>query len=438
MLFPTILVFVIGTLSLVFLKLWLSKRQFGKTAVATKLQSIAQEMALENWAEALALLQPLLARHLGGATSLLYLAQIQKATACSTEQILKTLDSALEKEPENLSIYHLKGLLLLEGADFENAYAALSKAKGVLKTDADLLALGTASFQKGLVDEAWGAIQYRLRSCSDGRLFALAADCQFYWGSWEQAAKLYKRAQVLGWQNYRILSRLGHCFRRQGHLDEAASTFKRVLEYDSSDIGCTLGLGACLEAKGQFAEALRLYQSGRAWESSDPKVLRQAGICALQLGEHNYASLYLKEALERGCNHVDTYQNYGLALEANQQYTEAEKTYLAMRKMHPESASSYLNLSYLYAMGFCQELTSHEALQMAHKALELKPDPRTWELVSACQARAGNFQEAHQIQERLSNLDTDRPSRLRRLLAMRNLRKGECLTEEHIARHQVA
>jgi len=77
-------------------------------------------------------------------------------------------------------------------------------------------------------------------------------------------------------------------------------------------------------------------------------------------------------------------------------------------------------------------------ISIAKKALELCSDPTSWELLSACEARAGNFNTAHNIQENLSSHNEDKQTRLRRQHAMRTLRKKMPLNEKLVVKSLVA
>ena len=77
-------------------------------------------------------------------------------------------------------------------------------------------------------------------------------------------------------------------------------------------------------------------------------------------------------------------------------------------------------------------------LRRYQQALEMRADGAAWDLLSACEARAGNYDRAHDIQQKLSSDSPDRDTQQRRQLAMAALRRRQPLNTSHVGRALVA
>lgn len=431
------LLFALILLALSALFVWLRVSYPSKQTRSSIHQEVSQAIALGSFEQALKTLKPLIIKNPHDTRTVVLHAQILRGMEEYTAA-LAVLQETLAKDPKNLKLVQERGRTLLEQGHPDRALEDFNCCSQVMRNEGSALDLATAHFQVGHVEEAWTVLQPYALESSNGRLLALAGDCHFHWQNFELAVGLYQQAQHYGWSNQQTLARTGHGLRSTGNLLEAERYFRSILAYDSSDISATLGLGTCLEARGQFDRALMIYQGGQAWDEGDPRVLRQAGICAVHTKQYPFAELYLTEAVHRGAKSPQALAFLGYCLEAQKKWKQAEQLYLQLTEEYPDHVAGYRALAWLYGVGLSSQLTQEQGLAVAQQALQLLPDAISWELLSACEARAGNFVRAHHIQEHLSQSAQDKDTQNRRRLAMRTLRKNLPLDENHLPRELVA
>ena len=429
--------FIIILTSLLVIRHWLICHSTHDQTTYAMLEEISQLVTLGFWEVAEKDLKALIQNNLGGVTARILHAQVLHGTKRLTEA-LSAIEDALNLYSNDLGLIHERARIFLEIGDPKSALESLEQCIPILRSEDEILDLTTALFQNNKIRESWNYLNDFIHQSCNGRLLALAGDCQFHWKNYREALKLYNKAQECGWDNHQILSRIGYCLTHIGEWEEAKECFHAILKHDSADISAILGLGTCFEIKGRFQKALILYQNSNAWECSNPYILRQAGICAVYTGRHEYATLYLQEALKKGLCSPQILAFLGYSLENQKDWAIAEKVYFKLVKRYPRHPAGYVALAWLYGVGLSKNIDAGSGLSMAQRAMELRPDTISWELLSACEARAGNFTKAHNIQEYLSLQAVDKITRMRRKNAMRTLRKKIPLDENHICRILVA
>lgn len=330
-----------------------------------------------------------------------------------------------------------EGRTLMEMGEPGRALEVLRRCRSILRDESDRLLFAQALFQTGDLNATWEALEPMLEKGS-GRVHALAGDCLFAQKRYQQALYHFESALEHEMDNLQLLARVGHCLIRVGRLYEAEGKLRQILEVDSGHLFATLSLGCCLEEQERYEDALAIYQGGTAWELSDYRILRQAGICAFHIGHYSFAEICLKRAFELGAQQRKTLAFLAYSLECQEKWGEAEGLFRQLIAEYPETVIGYRGLAWLYGVGLSVTVTAAEGLENARKSVDLLPDSASWEVLSACEARAGNFTQAHYIQECLSSQSSDRDTRRKRLRAMRSLRQGVPLNEELVERALVA
>jgi tetratricopeptide (TPR) repeat protein len=398
------------------------------------LRRVREEIVLKNWASARSLLAKCTSKEVEWyILSLELLCELK-----DWENALPLADEALAQHGDQLQLHLKKGHILMALDRPQEAIDHFVRAEPIQQDESDRLAHARALFQCGQFNLAWIGLEPFIQSSRSGPLLALAADCLFAQRRYQQALLYYEKAAEQGIDNHQLMARHGHCLLRVGRLDEAEVLLRSILEVDESHLLATLSLGSCLEDQERYQEALEIYQNQTIWQLNDARILRQSGICAFYLGEYQYAELYLQEATRRGSQPRKSLAFLGYALECQQRWEEAEKVYHQLIQDHPDYVVGYRGLAWLYGVGISQAIDAETGLLYAKRCVEILPDTSSWEVLSACEARAGNFSEAHQIQENLSRNEADRATRQRRLRAMRALRQKLPLNEEFVARTLVA
>lgn len=430
-------VFVILVLAFFTVRFYLLRQIFSQKDLERIRKKIAEEITLGNWEAASKELKVLQDRRIFDLELALLEIQILLA-AKQFQEALDLIDKYLQVYQHNFALYRQQGKIFLSLGKALDAIESFKKCQTILKEEEDWIDWTSALFQGGMVQEAWSELEEILKQTKNPRFFALAGDCQFSFGDYQQALVLYQKALENGWNNYHILSRTAHSLKNVGKICQAEACFRKILEKDPADVSATLGLGACLEAKGKYGKALLVYQRGKAWDKGEWSILRQAGICAIYTQKYDFAEVYLRESLKRASPSPQALAFLGYSLEKQERWKEAETTYLQLVQEFPEHIAGYRALAWLFGVGKSPSLSVKEGLMLAQKAVQIHADAASFEILSACEARAGNFGRAHRIQEKLSNQSNDQRSRLRRCRAMRILRKNMPLDETCIVRARVA
>jgi tetratricopeptide (TPR) repeat protein len=426
-----VILFSIAFLGAMTYLVWRRGSPPSKQSILSVQKSAEHLVSLGNYEGALVEITPLIEQGVfEPAIEMLYI-QILRGTG-QYEEALDRIERLLLVESENLKLFQEKGRVFLEQADPIAALECFERALPVMRDENCAVDFASAHFLIGSVEQAWKSIEKFARESVNGRLLAIAGDCHFHWKRYPVAIHFYQRARHFGWVNQQTLKRLGYSLRRVGNIREAERYFRQILEYDSADIAATLGLGACLEGRGLYERALIIYQSGQAWDLGDGRILRQAGICAVRTHQYPYGELYLAESIKRGGATIEALAYLGYSYEKQKKWSQAEKIYRQLVDQYAGHVAGYRALAWLYGVGLSESLDAAEGLAMAKKALEILPDSSSWELLSACEARAGNYAKAHNIQEQLSHQTEDQSTRLRRRNAMRILRQKRPLDEEHV------
>lgn len=430
-------IFVILVLAFFSVRFYLLRQIFSQKDLGRIRKKISEEIALGNWENASKELKILQDKKVLDLELALFEIQILLANK-SYREALELIEKYLTIYQHNFSLYRQQGKILLSLGEANSAIESFKKCKTVLKEEEDWIDWTSALFQGGLIQEAWNELQEVLHITKNPRFFALAGDCQFGFSDYQKALYYYQLAMENGWDNYHILSRTAHSLKYLGKIFQAEACFRKILEKDPADVCATLGYGACLEAKGKYGKALLVYQRGKAWDKGEWSILRQAGICAIYTQKYDFAEIYLRESLKRASPSPQSLAFLGYSLEKQERWKEAESIYLQLVQEFPEHIAGYRALAWLFGVGKSLSISSKEGLLLAQKAVQIQADSASFEILSACEARAGNFSRAHRIQEKLSSQSSDKRSRLRRCRAMRILRKNMPLDETCILRARVA
>ncbi len=434
--FFTIALIILGFVSILTIHNWLKNRFiFSSKLTQKKIKKISQSLSLQNWEKSEKELAHLLKK--GRDNKEIQLLQIQ---------LLKgkgLLNAALEKAyhagrlfPEELGFRLEEGQILLDLNLAKEALDAFEVCAPILRTETDYFYVARALKQTGRPLECLEVLAPLLKQTNNGGLAALAGDALYDCKQFPEAILHYKHALALGLETQHVKIQLGHAFRRQGNLAEAEKIFRSLLEKDSQSVDATLGLGACLQERGYHHKALFVYQS--LLSTKDLRLLTQAGFAALRAQRYSFAEKYFCELMHLRRADPQTLGYYGFCLENQKKWQEAEQVYLKLLQLFPDDYQGYRALAWMFGTGLSQTISQTHGMDFAYRALKLKNDPTSWEILSACAARTGEFERAYQIQLTLSKQDSDPQTRIRRSQILRTLRKRMPLGDTHILRSEVA
>lgn len=416
---------------------WIRAPRFSSRSIQKTLKIISQAISLSDWIRAEKELFPLIEAGKGGKECLLYYLQVLRGTN-RLEEAYSLVIQAARNFPEDLLFRLEEGHILLQMKRAQEALQAFQVCSPILRGETDYCLLASAFYQAGNHQKCLELLEPWLQSTQNGEILQLAGDVLMEQKQFKEAIELYIRAHTLGHQTHHLCVQLGHAFRRLGNLAESERLFKELLEKDPNDLLATLGLGACLQEREHYQKALLIYQSNSAWAMHDPRLMKEAGICALKSHQFNFAEKYFYTVLQKEEPSPSLLSYYGYSLEGQKKWQDAEQTYLKLIQLFPSSPYGFRALAWLFGVGLSTTLSNEQGLHFAYAALKLKNDLVSMEILSACQARAGYFTKAYQIQELLSRHDQDPAARLRRQEALRKLRNNLPLDGHHVTHAHVA
>lgn len=439
--FIAIVLIILGFIGLLSFRDWICNHRLSTRDVQYLLTRISKLIILEEWREAKKLLNPLVQNSLGGKESELLQIQVLRGTKEHAKALQKAVDGTLNY-PEELLFRVEEGKTYLEMEQAELALHAFQIALPILRKESDLLDFAVSYLKAGFADKCWEILEPLLTANPNGKPSAaclqLAGDASLELKEYARAVNFYNNAINRGWNNRQLQTQLGTAQRHLGNYNESERIYRKILEKDSGDILATLGLGACMQERGFYQKALLIYQSGVAWSKKDPQIVLQAALCAFYAGRYGYAEKYFCEVIKTQGPTSELLSYYGYALEQQNKWAAAEQNYLEQIHIFANDPSGYRSLAWLYGVGLTTSITSDNGLICAHRAIELMPDPISWEILSACEARIGHFEAAHEIQEYLAGFDVDKEARVRRQHVLKLLRKQLPLDTQHLSRKMVA
>ncbi|NGX61901.1 MAG: Beta-barrel assembly-enhancing protease [Chlamydiae bacterium] len=431
--FTTIALLILVFIAYLALRDRVKRRRLSAKGIQKILNALSQHLLLEEWEQAEKHLDLLLQQDVKGKKISLFTVQVLRNRGALQEALAKAREGA-ELYPEELLFRLEEGKVLLTLGRPKEALQALHLCSPIIRSESNYYLLASAFFHAGHYSRAHQILTPLLPHTQSGEVFFLFGEILFAQKEFAQAIQAYFQAMEYGYHSHKLFSQLGHAYRRLGNLSQAEKVFREILEKSPGDLIATLGLGACLEERGHHQKALLIYQSSEAWEEHNPTLFKAAGLCALKTKKYSLARQYFGEIMQSTSPDAELLSYYGFALEGEKRWQEAEQTYLQIIHYFPSNPTGFRALAWMFGVGLTKTLSPEEGISFAHIALKLQNETICWEILSACEARGGNFEKAYQIQERLSALDKGRESRSRRQQALRHLRKNLPLENHHILR----
>jgi tetratricopeptide (TPR) repeat protein len=435
--FISIALLTLGFVAILTLRDWVATGSPSSKVVQKSLKRVAQLISLQDWEKAEKELLPFLENGKGGKEAYLLEIQILRGRGLLQEALHKTVIQS-RVFPEELLFRFEEGEILLKLERAKEAVAAFQVCAPILRGEAPLFSLASALYQCSYPKECLEVLDPLLSSTQNGLIAATAGDALYELKFFPEAIARYTQAIALGCKTHHIFIQLGHACRRFGNLSKAEKIFRGLLEKDLHDIDAALGLGACLQERGLHNKALLIYQAALAKTPQEVRLLHQAASAAFRTKKYLVAENYFLALSQQQEPDPQILSYYGLCLEHQKKWQEAEQIYLKLIQLFPADYQGYRALAWMFGAGLSQTLSQNLGMDCAHRALKLKNDPLSWEILSACAARIGQFDKAYQIQLSLAKQDKDTQTRTRRQQALRTLRKKMPLGNHLIVRTQVA
>lgn len=423
--FIAIVLITIGFIGLLTYRDWVQNNRISTKDCERILTSISKLIILEEWQEAKKQVLSLINKKKGGNRAILLYIQVLRGT----KEFEKALNLATTCDEPSFQLE--KGKILLQLNQPKKALEAFLAAQNLIADESDFFDLALAYLRAGFPDKCWAIVEPRLNNSAFS--LAIGAECLLEQKQYQRSLELYEKAIKCGWNSHHLQTQIGSLHRNLGNFALSETIYRRILEKDSGDVVATLGLGACMQEKGLYQKALLIYQSGDAWQKKDPRILKQAALMALYTQRYEFAESYFAELITLEKHSSELYSYYGYCMEMQEKWHEAENIYQAQREQFPTDPKSYLATAWLFGVGF-STITAEQGLNYANIALQMKPDHLSYEILSACEARAGNFESAYAIQEYLATLDKSPDERKRRQTLLKTLRKNLPLDNQLLRR----
>ncbi|MCH9608573.1 MAG: Beta-barrel assembly-enhancing protease [Chlamydiales bacterium] len=435
--FIVVVLLTIAFISYLSVRHWIRNYQLTAKTIQKSLNSASYLITLGKWDEAKNILLPLLHHAKGGAKVHLYYVQALQG-AHSYDEALHLVKYASKLYPEELLLRLEEGKILLELEQPEEALQAFKVCSPILRSESDIHTLALALLRGGHTEQSWHLIEKRLDQTKNGELIVLGGEILIALKNYTEAIHLFKKAEELGYNHRYLVSQLAHAYRKLGNLSEAEHLYRKLLEKDPADVNATLGLGKCMEERGHFQKAFLIYQSSHAWKKKDRRLIKQTAFCALYTKKYSYAEHYFYELSKSFDPSPSILSYYGYSLERQKKWQKAEQVYLETIRQFPDKPNGYRGAAWLFGVGLNTVISDKEGLNFAHITVELLNDATSWSILSAVEARVGNFERAYQIQEGLLSQDEDEKSQRLRKQVLRRLRNNYPLEGEHVASPLVA
>ena len=277
----------------------------------------------------------------------------------------------LEKNPRDVDVSHLLGLLCAEVGDLDEARVYLKQALAIAPQSA-LLRLHLANILKasGNFDEAVQELQQVIADDPDcAPAFNNLGTIFFSSKQDGLAVQAYHAALEIRPDYADAYYNLGLAAARLGQIEEACAAYRALIAIDSAHIGAHFQLGCLLLRRNLFAEAATEFRVIIKDHPHHFESLANLAVCYLRQGRVDQAIAFYSLALELVPNDCDTLFNLGV-IHMQQGYAhDAVSFYLRAVKAHPDFYDAHHNLGTYYLMVRDRE----NALLHFREALRIQP-----------------------------------------------------------------
>ncbi len=165
-------------------------------------------------------------------------------------------------------------------------------------------------FSKGFYDDALAIFLKQLRErTTDSQLYEKAGYCHQQNKDYEEALKLYKRAELIDRKVW-TLKKAGLCLRRLGRNEEALEYYLQAHDMEPDNIHTIIMTGHCNLDLKDYESALKYYFRVEYHEPGNLKILRPIAYCYLALGRFGDSEKYY-DRLSEGRLNAHDYINMG-------------------------------------------------------------------------------------------------------------------------------
>lgn len=268
-------------------------------------------------------------------------AAIQSALALQQAGNLKQAaliyQQVLETEPENPDAWHLLGMTLFTGDEFETAIECLQNALVLVPDHPDVLA------NLGVV--------YRSS------------------GDHANAQLVLEKAVQINPDSVQAQTNLGTVYLEQGSYDAAQSQFEKALSIDAQFDQAAMNLANLWQRQGRFHDAESCYRSILEQGNPDPVALNNLAETLRHQRKWDEAIKFSRRAIELAPDSIDFQITLGRSLAGGMEVEEAKAQFLQLIERYPSLGTAY---HYLGRLQFEQRDLENAVVNLM-RAVELDP-----------------------------------------------------------------
>ena len=215
--------------------------------------------------------------------------------------------------------------------------------------------------------------------------------------NWQREEETYARALVLNPYDGKAYQNLGLLYAARGEIDKAMRAFEKAVEINPCFKEAHNNLGSLHARTGKYAEAMNEFEKA---VRIDPRYItgyNNIGKLFLLQGNGNGALKAFQHALAINPNHAWTHFYIGQVNAAQKQYGQAISAYERAMAIDPKFYLAYLELARILGEN---GMDLERALQLAQKAVELKPTAQGFGLLASLYLKKGMYGEANQAVEK--------------------------------------
>lgn len=288
------------------------------------------------------------------------------------DQAERLYREALAREPDNVEVAHLLGVLQLQRDRVEQALEILEQVAGARPDDADVLAsLGLAYRRAERLDEAKACFSRVIsKRPDDAAAHTNLGDVLLAKGELDRALQATEQAVSLGPELHQAHFNLGNLRLAAGEVMAALEAFSRAEELAPDDWQTKSNMGLIFKAIGSLEPAETYLRRALLLDPGNPVVSLNLASVLLERGQHAEAEALCREVTALLPRHPMPQNNLALALLGQGRQAEAVLALLKALSLDPKDPRLQINL----ARALRLEGKLDKAVEAYERALGLAPD----------------------------------------------------------------
>jgi tetratricopeptide (TPR) repeat protein len=298
---------------------------------------------------------------------------------------------ALEINPNAALAYHHLGAALAGLKQTEEAIVCYHQATELNPNFlGTYLALGDALAAVDRWEECLASYRRTLELCPSNdavhyQVWTALAPLQ----KWEEAAAWYRQALEINPNAGLAYHHLGAALAGLKQTEEAITCYHQAIELNPNFLGTYLVLGDALAEAERWDEAIVSYRRTLELNPNFDSVHYQVWTALAPLQKWEEAVAWYRQALEINPNAASAHHHLGAALAGLENWEAAAASYRQATELNPNFYGTYLLLK-----DAIKNLHLNEEIAFCRRAIEIGPDFRYYELLSAALAKKGLLNEA--------------------------------------------